>query len=99
MGKSRLRELPAPLDMLCRAWDSAHDLGVVLRDRSRQLLAGDAPVLARRSASLLAERSGFDEQEIWEWGLLERVSTGPFALSCGMVGPGREMLCAAERLI
>jgi streptomycin 6-kinase len=57
--------------------DPAYDLGVALRDWCPQLLASnDPPSLARRYCRLLAEASGFDEQAIWEWGYLERVTTG-----------------------
>jgi streptomycin 6-kinase len=63
--------------------DPAYDLGVVLRDWCAELLAGDAPALARRYCRLLAGHSGVDEAAIWEWGYLERVSTGLFVAGLG----------------
>ena len=39
--------------------------------------------LARRYAELLAAGSGLDAQEVWEWGYLERVSTGLYVLAFG----------------
>lgn len=75
--------------------DPAYDLGVVLRDWCPQLLA--APELARRYCRLMAELTGVDEEAIWEWGFLERVSTGLYLLSLG--GDGRPFLTTAERLL
>lgn len=78
--------------------DPAYDLGVVLRDRSAELLAGDAPALARRYCRLLAARSGIDESAIWEWGYLERVSTGLYVLALGAEELARPFLDSAEAL-
>jgi streptomycin 6-kinase len=55
--------------------------------------------LARSYCRLLADGSGVDEQEIWEWGFLERVSTGLYALSLGADELGQPHLDTAERLI
>ena len=63
--------------------DPACDLGVVLRDWCRQLLAGDARLLTRLYCTLLADRTGIDPTVIWEWGVLERVSTGLYLLDLG----------------
>jgi streptomycin 6-kinase len=79
--------------------DPAYDLGVVLRDWCPPLLAGNTPSLARRYCRLLAAESGIDETAIWEWGLLERVSTGLFLLNIGAVELGRPFLSTAERLL
>lgn len=83
--------------------DPAYDLGVVLRDWSPQLLAsggnGDATALARRYCRLLAGETGVDETAIWEWGFLERVSTGLFALDFGAEQLARPYLRTAERLV
>jgi streptomycin 6-kinase len=78
--------------------DPAYDLGVALRDWSPQLLASDDPLsLARRFCGVLADGSGVDEQEIWEWGFLERVSTGLYLQSLGSVD--RSHLDSAELLV
>lgn len=78
--------------------DPAYDLGVVLRDWSPQLLAGDTSALARRYCRLLAAETGVDETAIWEWGFLERVSTGLYTMQ--FAGPNlyRPFLETAERL-
>jgi streptomycin 6-kinase len=78
--------------------DPTYDLGVVLRDWCRQLLAGDAPALAHHYCALLAGHTGLDETAIWEWGFLERVSTGLYALSFGADEMGRPYLDSAELL-
>ncbi len=78
--------------------DPAYDLGVVLRDWCPQLLAGDAASLARRYCRLLATETGVDETAIWEWGFLERVSSGLFLLQLGAEDLARPFLATAERL-
>ncbi|MEO6082532.1 MAG: aminoglycoside phosphotransferase family protein [Umezawaea sp.] len=61
--------------------DPAYDLGVVLRDWCDELLAAPDPrALARRYSALLAEHSGLSEAAVWEWGFLERMSTGLYLL-------------------
>ncbi len=81
--------------------DPAYDLGVVLRGWCEELLAGDADralATARRYCRLLADRSGLDETAVWEWGFLERVSTGLYLLHLGADDLGRKYLESAERL-
>jgi streptomycin 6-kinase len=79
--------------------EPAYDLGVVLRSWCSELLAGDAPTVARRYCHLLASHTGVDEQAIWEWGFLERVSSGLYALAFGAEELGRPHLVTAELLI
>jgi streptomycin 6-kinase len=79
--------------------DPAYDLGVVLRDWCPELLAGNAPGLAREYCRLLAGHSGIAEQAIWEWGFLERVSTGLYVLQFGAEGAARPFLATAELLV
>jgi len=78
--------------------DPAYDLGVVLRDWSPHLLAGDASALAHGYCRLLATATGVDETAIWEWGFLERVSTGLYTMQ--FAGPTlyQPFLETAERL-
>lgn len=78
--------------------EPAYDLGVALRDWCAELLAGDAPALARRYCALLAEQTDVAAEAIWEWGFLERVSTGLYALECGAEAAGRPFLAVAELL-
>jgi streptomycin 6-kinase len=53
-----------------------HDLGVAMREYNEPLLLGDTARLVRERADLLASRCGVDPQKVWEWGFIERVSTG-----------------------
>jgi streptomycin 6-kinase len=78
--------------------DPAYDLGVVLRGWCGEILDGDATGTARRYCRLLAHESGVAETAIWEWGFLERVSTGLYLLRFGADRLGRRYLQAAERL-
>ena len=53
-----------------------HDLSVAMREYNEPLVRGDTPRLVRERAELLAERCSVDAQAVWEWGFIERVSTG-----------------------
>jgi streptomycin 6-kinase len=82
--------------------DPAYDLGVVLRDWCTQLLATAdaeaATALARRYCALLSAQTGVEETAIWEWGFLERVSSGLYCLKLGIEELGRPFLQTAEML-
>lgn len=71
--------------------EAEYDLGIVMREDP---LDGDL----RERARWLAHRTGLDEEAIWEWGVVERVSTGLLATRVGLQPVGREMLAAAERV-
>ncbi len=82
--------------------EPAYDLGVTLRDWNPQLLAAgatDAAALARRYCALLSEESGIEEAAIWEWGYLERVSSGLYCLDLGIEELGWPFLHTAEMLL
>lgn len=68
-----------------------YDLGIVMREDP---LEGDL----RERARMLAAWTGLDEAAIWEWGVVERVSTGLLCTRVGLQPVGREMLAAADRL-
>jgi streptomycin 6-kinase len=76
--------------------DPAYDLGVAVRDWCPQLISGDAAALVRHYAAVVAEASGAEETAVWEWGYLERVSTGLFGLSFGAEELARPSLRTAE---
>jgi streptomycin 6-kinase len=79
--------------------EPAYDLGVLMREWSDELLAAGNPLrVAWERCRLLSQLTGVDPEPIWEWGLLERVSTGLLAMLVGLEG-GREMLTVAERLV
>lgn len=68
-----------------------YDLGIVMREDP---LDGDL----RERAGWLARQTGLDEDAIWEWGVVERVSTGLLATRVGLQPVGGEMLAVADRL-
>jgi streptomycin 6-kinase len=79
--------------------ERAYDLGVAIRDWSFQLAAAPDPGrLLRDYAELLAAHTSEDATAIWEWGYLERVATGLYALDSGLPDFGRRMLAAADTL-
>ena len=78
----------------------SYDLGVVIRAWTAQVLAASDPVaLVRGYADRLSAATGIDAQAIWEWGYLERVSSGLFLIKSGHHAEGRDFLASAERLI
>jgi streptomycin 6-kinase len=78
--------------------EKACDLAVPMRDWSHELLAGDALRLCRERCELLAELTHVDARAIWQWGFIERVSTGLVLLEIGMKTEGVEMLAVADLL-
>ncbi len=76
--------------------EPACDLAVPMREWSSELLAGDPAQLGRERCARLSRLTGVDSQAIWEWGFLERVSTGLLLLQVGAEQPGRDMLEVAE---
>lgn len=56
--------------------ERAHDLSVPMREYNQPLLAGDTVRLVRDRADLLASWCGVDPEPVWQWGFIERVSTG-----------------------
>lgn len=71
-----------------------YDLAILMREDPVELLAGDP----FERAAWLAARTGLDATAIWEWGVVERVSTGLFGAQIGMQPVAREMLAAAEAI-
>jgi streptomycin 6-kinase len=70
-----------------------YDLGIVMREDAVELLADDDP---HDRAHRLARRTGCEPVAIWEWGVVERVSTGLLATKIELQPVGREMLAAAD---
>ncbi len=56
--------------------EPAHDLAVPMREYNEPLLDGDTARLVRARADRLAARCDVDAEAVWEWGFIERVSTG-----------------------
>ncbi len=71
-----------------------YDLGVIMREDPLELLEGDPMARAER----LAAWTGLDAGAIWEWGVVERVSTGLLGVKVGMQPVASQMLFAADRV-
>ena len=71
-----------------------YDLGVILREDPDEPLAADPLATAR----WMAVRCGVDATAIFEWGVVERVSTGLLATQIELQPVGRQMLEVADRL-
>jgi streptomycin 6-kinase len=71
-----------------------YDLGILMREDPLDLLDGDPYERAR----WLAARTGLDPTAIWEWGVVERVSTGLLGTKVGLQPVARQMLDAADRV-
>ena len=72
--------------------EAEYDLGVIMREDAVELMQGDP----RERSRWLAAQTGLDETAIWEWGVIERVSTGLICERVDLQPVGREMLAAAD---
>ena len=78
--------------------EAEYDLGILMREDPEELLAGDARQRAHERARWLAGRCGLDATAIWEWGVVERVSTGLLAAKVDLQPVGSQMLAVADRI-
>lgn len=82
--------------------ERAYDLGVVLRDACVEFASAEAQNpgagvgLLRSGCHQLAEMSGVDAQRIWQWGFVERVTTGLYLHWFGYPEQGDSFLSTAE---
>jgi streptomycin 6-kinase len=74
--------------------EAEYDMGIVMREDPVELM-GAYP---RQRARWLARRTGLDAAAIWEWGVLERVSTGLLGTRIGLQPVARQMLAAADHV-
>jgi streptomycin 6-kinase len=74
--------------------EAEYDLGIIMREDPVELLDGDP----HERALWLAQRTGLDAAAIWEWGVIERVSTGLLCAKIGLESMGRDMLTAADQI-
>lgn len=72
--------------------EAEYDLGIIMREDPEELMHGDPHERAR----WLATRTHLDETAIWEWGVVERVSTGLLCTKIDLQPVGRQMLDAAD---
>ena len=76
--------------------EPAYDLAIPMREWSGELLDGDAARLGRERCAYLSRLTGVEPRGIWEWGFVERVSTGLLSTRVGDDRTGKEMLAVAE---
>lgn len=76
--------------------ERAYDLGIPMRERGAELLAGDPVRLGQRRCRQLARRTGVAFEAIWQWGFVERVSTGLLLQQLGLEPQAREFLRVAD---
>ena len=72
-----------------------YDLGILMREDPLDSLENDP----RERARWLARRSGLDATAIWEWGVVERVSTGLLCTEIDLQPVGRQMLLVADAVV
>lgn len=73
--------------------EAEYDMGIFMREDPVELLRGDPHERAR----WLGTRMGLDATAIWQWGVVERVSTGLMCTTIGLQPVGRQMLAVADR--
>jgi streptomycin 6-kinase len=74
--------------------EAEYDLGVLMREDPVELMAGEPWDRAHR----LAARTGLDPAAIWDWGVVERVSTGLLLTAVGLQPVAAQMLAAADAI-
>jgi streptomycin 6-kinase len=76
--------------------EPAYDVGLQLRSWDEDLLRDDPRKAGIERCRYLARNTGLDEQAIWQWGFIERTSTGLHLLELGLTELGETMLGIAE---
>jgi len=79
--------------------EPAYDLAIPMREWSAALLEGDAARLGGERCAFLGHLTGVDAGAIWEWGFVERVSTGLLVMQVGAEQAGRQMLEVARHWV
>ncbi len=74
--------------------EAEYDLGILMREDPVELLTGDP----RERSRWLARRCNLDATAIWEWGVVERVSTGLLCTQVELQPAGRDMMIVAEHI-
>ena len=76
-----------------------YDLAIPMREYNEPLLEGDTQRLVRERAEMLAVACDADAEAVWEWGFVERVSTGLANLKEFTGGEGVAFLEVAGRCL
>ena len=80
------------------AIEPAYDLGVVLRAWHEGITGRHAHDIARSHARHLTSRTQVPAEAIWQWGYVERVSTGLHLMELGEMAQGQQYLAVAEAI-
>lgn len=75
--------------------EAEYDLGILMREDPGEFLDGADPYARAQN---LADMTGRDAEAVWEWGVVERVSTGLLATRVGLQPVGAQMLSVADRI-
>ena len=78
--------------------EAEFDLAIPMREGNVELLAGDTVVLAKERCEFLAGLTNTNAEAIWQWGFIERVSTGLLLTQLGFEDEGIATLEVADRL-
>jgi len=76
--------------------ERAYNLGILMREWTDEFLTGADGVAGQERCAYLSSLTGVDRQAIWQWGMIERVSTGLLALQVGWTEVGADMLRVAD---
>jgi streptomycin 6-kinase len=76
--------------------EPAYDLAISMREWDDELLAGDILSRSRARCTFLHELTGVDDAAIWQWGFIERVSSGLLLLRLGQTSAGMQHLSIAQ---
>jgi streptomycin 6-kinase len=79
--------------------DREYDLAIPMREYNEPLLEGATKRLVSERAEMLATACDADAQAVWEWGFIERVSTGLANLKEFTGGEGTAFLEVATRCL
>jgi streptomycin 6-kinase len=75
--------------------EPAYDVGVLMREWMNELLV-DPVRLGRERCAYLSHLTGADTQAIWQWGVIQCMSTGLLLMQVGQEQPAIQMLRVAE---
>lgn len=76
--------------------EPAYDLAILMRDWGAELLRGDPLALGEHRRDRLAGLTGVAPGPIWQWGFIERVSTGLHLKELGFDEEATEYLTVAD---
>ena len=77
--------------------EPALDLAIPMRSWSEELLAGDAAALAHARCALISSMTGIAAEPIWQWGFMERMSTGLYLMQLGSRDEGLRHVAGGGR--